>query len=149
MVTGVNRAFELLSGAGFVYGHSDAILSVNAMVGEISRTDIAVLLHGESGTGKDVYGRLIHQLSAMRELSLVKLSCTALRPEELLTRVKSSLEDFKAWSADPFAWERAVTDKAKVANTATATVLGYAAGVESGRCEIVQYDGSRSPERDE
>lgn len=29
------------------------------------------------------------------------------------SRVKSSLEDFKAWSADPFAWERAVTDKAK------------------------------------
>ena len=31
------------------------------------------------------------------------------------SRVKSSLEDFKAWSADPFAWERAVTDKAKAA----------------------------------
>src|SRR6476661_1603494 len=29
------------------------------------------------------------------------------------SRVKSSLEDFKAWSADPFAWERAVTDKAR------------------------------------
>jgi hypothetical protein len=31
------------------------------------------------------------------------------------SRVKSSVEDFKAWSADPFAWERAVTDKAKAA----------------------------------
>ncbi len=31
------------------------------------------------------------------------------------SRVKSSIEDFKAWSADPFAWERAVTDKAKAA----------------------------------
>lgn len=31
------------------------------------------------------------------------------------SRVKSSVEDFKAWSSDPFAWERAVTDKAKVA----------------------------------
>lgn len=29
------------------------------------------------------------------------------------SRVKSSLEDFRAWSADPFAWERAVTDKAR------------------------------------
>jgi len=29
------------------------------------------------------------------------------------SRVKSSLEDFKAWSADPFVWERAVTDKAR------------------------------------
>lgn len=29
------------------------------------------------------------------------------------SRVKSSIEDFKSWSADPFAWERSVTDKAK------------------------------------
>ncbi len=29
------------------------------------------------------------------------------------SRVKSSIEDFRAWSADPFAWERTVTDKAK------------------------------------
>ncbi len=98
MVTGVNRAFELVGEAGFVYGQSDAILSVNAIVGEISRTDIPVLLQGESGTGKDVYGRLIHQLSAMRELPLVKLSCTALQPGELLTRVKSSLGN---WEGEP------------------------------------------------
>jgi two-component system, NtrC family, response regulator AtoC len=98
MVTGVNRAFELVGEAGFVYGQSDAILSVNAIVGEISRTDIPVLLHGESGTGKDVYGRLIHQLSAMRELPLVKLSCTALQAGELLTRVKSSLGH---WEGEP------------------------------------------------
>jgi two-component system response regulator AtoC len=91
MVTGVNRAFELVAEAGFVYGQSEAILSVNAIVGEISRTDIPVLLQGESGTGKEVYGRLIHQLSAMRELPLVKLSCTALEPGELLSRVKTSL----------------------------------------------------------
>jgi len=98
MLTGVNRAFELVSEAGFVYGQSDAILSVNAIVGEISRTDIPVLLQGESGTGKDVYGRLIHQLSAMRELPLVKLSCTALQPGELLARVKSSLGN---WEGEP------------------------------------------------
>ncbi len=29
------------------------------------------------------------------------------------SRTKSSIEDFRAWSADPFAWERTVTDKAK------------------------------------
>jgi two-component system response regulator AtoC len=91
MVTGVNRAFELETGAGFVYGQSEGILSVNAIIGEISRTDIPVLLYGESGTGKDVYGRLIHRLSVVRGLPLVKLSCTALESGELLGRVKSSL----------------------------------------------------------
>jgi hypothetical protein len=30
------------------------------------------------------------------------------------SRVKGSLEDFKAWSADPFLWERSVTERAKI-----------------------------------
>ncbi len=91
MATGVNRGFDILTGPGFVYGRSEAILPVNSMVGEISRTDIPVLVEGESGTGKDVYARLIHQLSAVRELPLVKLNCTVLEPGELLSRVKTSL----------------------------------------------------------
>ena len=91
MATQVNRAFELVTEAGFVYGRSEAILAVNSIVGEISRTEIPVLLQGESGTGKEVYGRLIHQLSAMRDLPLVKLSCTVLEPGDLLSRAKTSL----------------------------------------------------------
>jgi two-component system, NtrC family, response regulator AtoC len=91
MATQVNRAFELVTEVGFVYGRSEGILAVNSIVGEISRTEIPVLLQGESGTGKEVYGRLIHQLSAMRDLPLVKLSCTVLEPGDLLSRVKTSL----------------------------------------------------------
>ena len=91
MATDVNRAFELVTEVGFVYGRSEAILAVNAIIGEVSRTEIPVLLEGESGTGKEVYGRLIHQLSPLRHLPLVKLSCTVLEPRELLGRVKSSL----------------------------------------------------------
>ena len=91
MATQVNRAFELVTEAGFVYGRSEAILAVNSIVGEISRTEIPVLLQEESGTGKEVYGRLIHQLSAMRDLPLVKLSCTVLEPGDLLSRLKTSL----------------------------------------------------------
>jgi len=56
------------------------------------------LLQGESGTGKEVYGRLIHQLSAMRDLPLVKLSCTVLEPGDLLSRVKTSLGK---WNGEP------------------------------------------------
>src|ERR1700719_2898577 len=91
MATEVNRGFDILTGPGFVYGRSEAILPVNSIVGEISRTDIPVLVQGESGTGKDVYARLIHQLSPVRELPLVKMNCTVLEPGELLSRVKTSL----------------------------------------------------------
>jgi len=99
MATGVNHGFDLLTGSGFVYGRSESILRVNSIVGEISRTDIPVLLQGESGTGKDVYARLIHQLSAVRELPLVKLNCTVLEPGELLSRVKTSLAG--KWAGEP------------------------------------------------
>jgi len=75
-----------------VYGQSEAIQSVNSIVGEIAQTDIPVLLSGESGTGKDVYGRLIHQLSRQRELPMAKLNCTMLAPGDLLNQMKQSLE---------------------------------------------------------
>ena len=100
MVTSANRAFELVTEAGFVYGRSEAILAVNAIVGEISRTDIPVLIQGESGTGKEVYGNLIHQLSKLRELPLVKLSCTVLAPGEALARVRTLLGSWNGESAE-------------------------------------------------
>ena len=75
-----------------MYGQSEAIQSVNSIVGEIAQTDIPVLLSGESGTGKDVYGRLIHQLSRQRELPMAKLNCTMLAPGDLLNQMKQSLE---------------------------------------------------------
>jgi two-component system response regulator AtoC len=91
MAAGVHRAFAVMSEEGFVYGESEAIQAVNLVVGEISQTDIPVLLTGESGTGKDVYARLIHQLSRQRERPLVKLNCTVLEPGEFLSRVRRAL----------------------------------------------------------
>jgi two-component system response regulator AtoC len=91
MSVGISRAFEIVGEAGFVYGESEAIRPVNAVVAEIAPTDIPVLVAGESGTGKDVYGRLIHQLSRQRGLPLVKLNCTVLEPGEFLGRVKRTL----------------------------------------------------------
>src|SRR5215467_3483815 len=90
MATGLSRAVHLLGESGFVYGESDVIRPVNAVVGEIAQTDIPVLLSGESGTGKDVYGRVIHQLSRQRELPLAKLNCTMLEPGDLLNQMKQS-----------------------------------------------------------
>jgi len=76
---------------GFVYGHSDAISAVNTVVWEISQSNIPVLVSGESGTGKDVYGRLIHQLSRQRDLPLIKLNCTVLEPGTFVARARKVL----------------------------------------------------------
>jgi len=92
MAAGISRAIDLIIGEqGFVYGRSDAIRAINAVIGELSQTDIPVLLTGESGTGKDVYARLIHQLSRRRDLGMEKLNCTMLAPGELLSQLKASL----------------------------------------------------------
>ena len=90
---------DLVGESGFVYGQSEAIRSVNAVIGEIAQTDIPVLLSGESGTGKDVYGKLIHQLSRQRELPMAKLNCTMLAPGDLLNQMRQSLEQAQEGSA--------------------------------------------------
>jgi two-component system response regulator AtoC len=87
MPVAFGRAFDLVGEGGFVYGQSEAIRAVNRVVAEIAQTEIPVLLSGESGTGKDVYGKLIHHLSRQRERPLAKLSCTILASADLLGRV--------------------------------------------------------------
>ena len=78
---------------GFVYGQSVAIRKVNALVSELARTTIPVLLVGESGAGKEVYGRLIHRLSEHSHGPINKLSCRTLEAAELLAYTKAFQHD--------------------------------------------------------
>src|SRR5205807_2538434 len=87
----INHTLDLSTKAGFVFGQGSAIQAVNTMVADIARTDIAVLLIGESGTGKDVYARLIHRLSDLKEQQLKKISCATLDPGRLVGQVQDCL----------------------------------------------------------
>src|SRR5207245_98060 len=69
------------SGPGIV-GRSPALQRVLHLVESVATTDVAVLIRGETGTGKEVIAELIHRLSA-RHGALVKLNCTAI-PTALL-----------------------------------------------------------------
>jgi two-component system response regulator AtoC len=93
MSTFVSRAIQQTSDPCIVHGQSEAIQVLNAIVSEIARTDIPVLLMGESGTGKDVYVQLIHRLSAQSHLPLRKLCCTTLEPGQLLAQLKGFLRE--------------------------------------------------------
>jgi two-component system response regulator AtoC len=88
MGTSVSRVLEAAPENGFIFGVSEAVQALNATVGEIAGTDIPVLIQGDSGTGKEVYARLIHRLSGERSRPLAKLSCTVLEPGQLLDGAK-------------------------------------------------------------
>src|SRR5215216_3686792 len=63
--------------------HSPAMQRVAELVERVASTGANVLVLGESGTGKDVVARLIHDLSPRRDRPFVKIDCAAL-PEDLL-----------------------------------------------------------------
>src|SRR5437762_13823830 len=91
MSSEINHTLDLSTKAGFVFGQGSAIQAVNTMVDDIARTDIAVLLIGESGSGKEVYARLIHRLSGLKEAQLKKISCATLDPGRLLGQAQDCL----------------------------------------------------------
>lgn len=62
---------------------SSAMQRVADLVERVAATDANVLMLGESGTGKDVIARLIHDRSLRRARPFVKIDCASL-PEELL-----------------------------------------------------------------
>ncbi len=59
-------------------GQTPAMQKVVEMIRTVASTDTTVLIHGESGTGKDLGARAIHNLSPRRFMPLVVLHCGAL-----------------------------------------------------------------------
>ncbi|HUD65246.1 MAG TPA: sigma 54-interacting transcriptional regulator [Candidatus Sulfotelmatobacter sp.] len=66
-----------------IVGKSRAIQMVLEQVAIVAPTDSTVLLHGETGTGKELIARAIHKLSSRRERSYVRMNCAAI-PSGLL-----------------------------------------------------------------
>jgi two-component system response regulator FlrC len=56
------------------------------MAKRVAQTDASVLLNGESGVGKEVYSRFIHQQSVRSEQPFVAINCAAI-PENMLEAV--------------------------------------------------------------
>jgi formate hydrogenlyase transcriptional activator len=61
-----------------IIGQSVALKRILQQVATVAPTDSAVLLCGETGTGKELIARAIHNLSSRRERTLVKLNCAAI-----------------------------------------------------------------------
>jgi formate hydrogenlyase transcriptional activator len=66
-----------------IVGRSQGLRKVLEQVAIVAPTDSTVLLHGETGTGKELIARAIHNHSARRQRTFVRLNCAAI-PSGLL-----------------------------------------------------------------
>jgi len=66
-----------------IIGRSRGIQDVIARAEMVASTKSTVLITGETGTGKELVARVIHDRSAQREMPLIKVNCAAI-PETLL-----------------------------------------------------------------
>ena len=71
------------SEAFLAWGESPAMQQVAHIIQQVADSDVTVLIRGESGVGKELVARAIHQHSTRRQKPFVKVNCAAL-PAELL-----------------------------------------------------------------
>ncbi len=65
------------------FGRNPAMNHLKASLPKVASSDVPVLIQGETGTGKEVLARLLHELSPRSNRPFVKLNCAAM-PSELI-----------------------------------------------------------------
>ena len=68
----LNHSFE------DILGQSEPLKTVLHQVEQVAPTETSVLIQGETGTGKELIARALHNLSLRKERTLVKINCAAL-----------------------------------------------------------------------
>ncbi|HEV2964864.1 MAG TPA: sigma 54-interacting transcriptional regulator [Candidatus Angelobacter sp.] len=68
-------------GYGEMVGQSEAFKQIQRQIQVVAPTDASVLLLGETGTGKELIARAIHDRSLRRRRPLIKVNCASVPPE--------------------------------------------------------------------
>src|SRR5262245_25900637 len=68
-------------------GDSAAMKRVRKAIQQVARTDSTVLILGETGTGKELVARAIHQLSDRRANLLARVNCAALAQSVIVSEL--------------------------------------------------------------
>jgi formate hydrogenlyase transcriptional activator len=61
-----------------IVGRSDSLRKVLEQIETVAPTDSTVLIYGETGSGKELIARAVHNLSARKANAFVKLNCAAI-----------------------------------------------------------------------
>jgi two-component system response regulator AtoC len=72
-----STSFEVMPPTEVIFGRSRAMQEIRQRLERIATADAPLMLYGESGTGKDIVGRMVHQQSAVAG-RFVKVSCPAI-----------------------------------------------------------------------
>jgi len=79
----LRRALSTMSGGTSPIFQSAAMQNVVRTVERVAPSDVAILITGESGSGKEVIADLIHAMSPRSKGRIIKINCAAL-PRELI-----------------------------------------------------------------
>ena len=79
----VKQRLERLEGKSDLIGDAPSMKTVCALIAKVAPTDSTVLILGETGTGKELAARAVHDQSLRAEMPFVPINCGAL-PENLI-----------------------------------------------------------------
>src|SRR6266481_2098957 len=79
----LKRQLDAYVEAGDILSTNPKVLRIKEIAKQVADTDVPVLISGESGVGKEVLARFIHNNSARHDKPFVKVNCAAL-PDDLL-----------------------------------------------------------------
>jgi len=82
-ITILRRRVKDVWGLGRLIGRSAPMQEVHRLIEQAAATPAPVLIHGETGTGKELVARTLHELSARSGRPFVAVNCAAM-PETLL-----------------------------------------------------------------
>jgi PAS domain S-box-containing protein len=74
----LREEIQALEHFGEIIGQSAPMKSLLSDMGQVAATDATVLVLGETGTGKELIARGIHQASDRRDRALIRINCAAI-----------------------------------------------------------------------
>jgi formate hydrogenlyase transcriptional activator len=83
LVDEINTSARFGADSGAFIGNGPALQRVQLRISQVAPTDTTVLISGETGTGKELVARELHNVSPRHARALVKLNCAAL-PAQLI-----------------------------------------------------------------
>jgi two-component system, NtrC family, response regulator HydG len=96
----LREATSCITNADGIVGSSRAMQRVHDVIGRVATSDAAVLIQGETGVGKELIARRIHETSRFKDGPFVAINCAAVPPtlleSELFGHVRGAFTDAKA-----------------------------------------------------